>query len=62
MGGRALLAFQALERDGDGSYTDETELGADMTAEFQKAVVNIDRNLTEFLTGLAAAAKKHPHG
>jgi hypothetical protein len=53
-----LLAFQGLERDDSGSFTDETELGADMTAQYQRAVVNIDRMLTEFFTGAVAASKR----
>jgi hypothetical protein len=58
LGGRALIALRGLERDENGSFTDETELGADLEMQFQNAVINIDRNLTAYLEGLAAAAKK----
>jgi len=58
VGGRALIAFRGLEKDENGSFTDETELGADLEFEFQSAVINIDRNLTAYLEGLAKAARK----
>ena len=60
-----MLAFRALEKNEAGSYSEECELGADLELQFQNAVINIDRNLTAYLEGLAegaARAARKQHG
>lgn len=60
MGGRALLAFWALEKDESGSYTEECELGADLELERLNALIEIRDMLLAFFEGRARAAKKKP--
>ncbi len=57
-----MLAFRGLERDENGSFTEETELGADLEFQFQSAIVNIDRNITDWLEARAKAARKLTNG
>ena len=57
-----MLAFRALEKDENGSYTEACELGADLELEFQNAVVNIDSMLTAFFEARAKAARKLRNG
>lgn len=53
-----MLAFVGLERDENGSFTDECELGADLVNESLAALVNIDRLLTAFFIARAKAVNK----
>jgi hypothetical protein len=39
--GRALFAFQALERDADGIESEDAMLGADLKADRDQAIIDI---------------------
>lgn len=62
MGGRALLAFRALEKNEAGSYSEECELGADLELEFQNAVIGIHDMLLAFFQARAKASRKAKNG
>jgi hypothetical protein len=61
------LAFQGgYERDESGIPTEDAELGAQMEAEFQAAVIELNGNIKAYFQGIVEAAErakaKRPNG
>jgi len=54
---RALLAFQALERDGE-VYSDEAELGSHMKGSVYQAVIDIRDMLAAYFKASAEAGEQ----